>query len=207
MRWRQPDKIRETLLLQRVTQWQSHSCWVLNAAEGRCLCVGALAAVLCVAVEQGVVWMGDLSHFTPLLSEEGEQHLILSKLFVAQTKGGRGVWRPNMNKDEIFLFRNVLGFCSRRARVGSSRLLASAAAAGAVLSAEACPSPAPYWSLLYEKFITTALPVLSALISVWKLNRLLKWHDTVSKMFLYYERILDIEVLKKINNTNNRMSL
>lgn len=35
--------------------------------------------------------MGGLSHFAPLLREEGERRLTLSKLFVAQTKGGRGV--------------------------------------------------------------------------------------------------------------------
>lgn len=49
-RLRQPDIICETLLLQRVTWWQSRGCWVLNAAKERCPCVGALAAVLCVGV-------------------------------------------------------------------------------------------------------------------------------------------------------------
>lgn len=46
----------------------------------------------------------------------------------------------------MFLLRNVTVFCSIHAGVLLSHLLASAAAAGAVLSAEASPSSAPCWS-------------------------------------------------------------
>lgn len=46
-------------------------------------------AALCVGVGQGAARTGALSPFTPGLAGEGERHLIPSRRFVVQTKGGK----------------------------------------------------------------------------------------------------------------------
>lgn len=177
MRLRELDIIWETLLLQRIIQWQSCSCWMLTAAKGRCLCVGALLAVLCQCGVRSRL-NGRSEPFHPFAQWGSDHHLILRKLFVAQTEGGKEVWHPNMNKDEMVLLRNILFFCSIHAKL-------DCLACWVALLRELCCWLRPVHLLLLigaswmRNFLQRLHFHMSALVSVWKLNRLLKWCDVI----------------------------